>query len=114
MSTGAGPWVHRDALVNGVRLHYVECGSGPLVVLLHGFPEFWYAWRHQIPALAAAGFRVVALDQRGYNTSAKPRGVCHQGIDGRPRFAKPSLDDFKIGNDCGHRSGLDRGRSPCP
>ncbi len=69
------PWTHREAVVNGVRLHYVEQGQGPLVVLLHGFPEFWYSWRHQIPALAEAGFRVIAPDQRGYNTSEKPRGV---------------------------------------
>ena len=69
------PWTHRQAVVNGVRLHYVEQGDGPLVVLLHGFPEFWYSWRHQIPALADAGFRVIALDQRGYNTSEKPPGV---------------------------------------
>jgi pimeloyl-ACP methyl ester carboxylesterase len=55
-----------------VRLHYVEAGEGPLVVLLHGFPEFWYSWRRQIPALAAAGFRVVAPDMRGYNLSSKP------------------------------------------
>ena len=48
-----------------VRLHYVTLGDGPLVVLLHGFPEFWYAWRRQIAALAEAGFRVVAPDQRG-------------------------------------------------
>src|SRR3954449_2631161 len=68
-------WAHREAVVNGVRLHYVEAGAGPLVVLLHGFPEFWYSWRHQIPALAAAGFRVVAPDMRGYNRSDKPRGV---------------------------------------
>jgi pimeloyl-ACP methyl ester carboxylesterase len=56
-----------------VRLHYVERGEGPLVVLLHGFPEFWYGWRHQIEPLAAAGFRVVAPDMRGYNLSSKPR-----------------------------------------
>jgi pimeloyl-ACP methyl ester carboxylesterase len=68
-------WTHREAVVNGVRLHYVEQGTGPLVVLLHGFPEFWYSWRHQIPALAAAGFRVIAPDQRGYNISEKPPGV---------------------------------------
>jgi epoxide hydrolase 4 len=68
-------WEHREAMVNGVRLHYVEAGSGPLVVLLHGFPEFWYSWRHQIPALAAAGFRVLAPDLRGYNLSDKPPGV---------------------------------------
>ncbi|MEW5931062.1 MAG: alpha/beta hydrolase [Gemmatimonadota bacterium] len=71
----AEPWTHRDAVVNGVRLHYVEAGEGPLVVLLHGFPEFWYEWRHQIPALAAAGFRVAAPDMRGYNLSDKPEGV---------------------------------------
>jgi pimeloyl-ACP methyl ester carboxylesterase len=58
----------------GVRLHYVEAGSGPLVVLLHGFPEFWYSWRRQLPALAAAGFHVVAPDMRGYNLSDKPAG----------------------------------------
>jgi pimeloyl-ACP methyl ester carboxylesterase len=61
--------------VAGIRLHYVEAGAGPLVVFLHGCPEFWYSWRHQIPALAAAGFRVVALDLRGYNDSDKPPGI---------------------------------------
>jgi len=55
-----------------VKLHYVETGDGPLVVLLHGFPEFWYSWRLQIAPLAAAGFRVVAPDLRGYNLSSKP------------------------------------------
>jgi pimeloyl-ACP methyl ester carboxylesterase len=65
---------HRFAVVDGgVRLHYVEAGEGPLVVLLHGFPEFWWSWRHQIPALVAAGYRVVAPDQRGYARSDKPR-----------------------------------------
>ena len=65
---------HRTETVNGIRLHWVEAGAGPLVVLLHGFPEFWYSWRHQIPALAAAGYRVVAPDMRGYNDSDKPSG----------------------------------------
>ncbi len=66
---------HGDADVGGgVRLHYVEAGEGPLVVLLHGFPEFWYSWRRQIPALAQAGFHVVAPDMRGYNLSDKPKG----------------------------------------
>lgn len=68
-------WQHHTAEVNGVRLHYVAAGSGPLVVLLHGFPEFWYAWRHQIPALASGGFRVIAPDLRGYNESSRPQGV---------------------------------------
>jgi epoxide hydrolase 4 len=66
---------HRTVDLDAVRLHLVEAGSGPLVVLLHGFPEFWYSWRHQIPALADAGFRVAAPDMRGYNLSDKPRGV---------------------------------------
>ena len=66
---------HRYADLGDVRLHYVEAGEGPLVVLLHGFPQFWYMWRFQIPALAEAGFRVVAPDLRGYNLSEKPRGV---------------------------------------
>lgn len=66
---------HGTLDVGGATLHYVEAGQGPLVVLLHGFPEFWYSWRWQIPALAGAGFRVVAPDMRGYNASSKPRGV---------------------------------------
>jgi epoxide hydrolase 4 len=67
--------VHRYADLGDVRLHYVEAGEGPLVLLLHGFPQFWYQWRHQIPALVEAGFRVVAPDMRGYNLSDKPPGV---------------------------------------
>jgi pimeloyl-ACP methyl ester carboxylesterase len=63
------------AEVGDVNLHYVEAGAGPLVVLLHGFPEFWYGWRGQIAPLAEAGFRVVAPDLRGYNLSSKPDGV---------------------------------------
>jgi pimeloyl-ACP methyl ester carboxylesterase len=57
---------------NGVRLHVAEAGDGPLVLLLHGFPEFWWTWRAQLPALAAAGFRAVAPDLRGYGASDKP------------------------------------------
>jgi pimeloyl-ACP methyl ester carboxylesterase len=63
------------AEIGDQRLHYVEAGEGPLIVLLHGFPEFWYGWRQQIKPLAAAGFRVVAPDTRGYNLSSKPEGV---------------------------------------
>ncbi|MBM3140448.1 MAG: alpha/beta hydrolase [Chloroflexi bacterium] len=66
---------HHEARVNGVRLHYVEAGTGPLVVLLHGFPEHWYSWRHQIPALADAGFRAAAVDLRGAGASERPRGA---------------------------------------
>jgi pimeloyl-ACP methyl ester carboxylesterase len=63
------------AELGDIRLHYVEAGEGPLVVLLHGFPEFWYGWRRQIEPLAAAGFRVVAPDLRGYNLSGRPDSV---------------------------------------
>jgi epoxide hydrolase 4 len=72
---------HRHALVNGVRLHYAEAGDGPPVVLLHGFPEFWYSWHRQIPALAADGFRVLAPDLRGYNESDKPAGVRNYRVE---------------------------------
>jgi epoxide hydrolase 4 len=72
---------HRYAQLGNVRLHYVEAGEGPLVVLLHGFPQFWYMWRFQIPALAGAGFRVVAPDMRGYNLSEKPRGVSSYRVE---------------------------------
>ena len=67
--------------VGDQRLHYVEAGDGPLLVLLHGFPEFWFGWRLQIQPLAAAGFRVVAPDTRGYNLSSKPEGFEAYGVD---------------------------------
>ena len=60
---------------HGVKLRVAEMGKGPLVILVHGFPESWYSWRHQIPALAAAGYRVVAPDMRGYGKSDKPGPV---------------------------------------
>ena len=66
---------HATADVGTIRLHYAEAGRGEPVVLLHGFPEFWYSWRHQLPALADAGFRAVAPDLRGYNESDRPSGV---------------------------------------
>ena len=64
---------HDYIISNGVRLHYVTQGEGKLILLLHGFPEFWYSWRHQIPELAQ-NYKVVALDLRGYNDSEKPLG----------------------------------------
>jgi epoxide hydrolase 4 len=65
---------HGYADSGGVRIHYAELGTGPLVVMMHGFPDFWYTWRHQMVALAAAGYRVAAMDLRGYNLSDKPAG----------------------------------------
>jgi pimeloyl-ACP methyl ester carboxylesterase len=66
---------HCFAEVNGIRMHYVDEGQGPLVILLHGFPYLWYMWRRQIPALAAAGYRAVAPDQRGFGQSDRPDAV---------------------------------------
>eukprot|EP00250_Pteridium_aquilinum_P005252 c15376_g1_i2 orf=356-1321(+) len=72
----------RFVKTNGITLHIAEQGSGPLVLMLHGFPEFWYSWRHQIPVLAKAGYHVVAPDMRGFGKSDIPDGVekytvCH-------------------------------------
>ncbi|ORL73999.1 alpha/beta fold hydrolase [Prescottella equi] len=74
-----GPWTHRDIHANGIRIHIAEAGpshpDAPLVVLLHGFADFWWTWRHQLTPLADAGFRTVAVDLRGYgDTDTPPRG----------------------------------------
>ncbi len=70
-----GPWTHRTVSAAGARFHVAEAGDGPLVLLLHGFPQFWWAWRAQLTALADAGYRAVAADLRGYGASDKtPRG----------------------------------------
>ncbi|GAB3106378.1 alpha/beta hydrolase [Aestuariicella hydrocarbonica] len=71
--------------VNGLRYHLVSCGSGPLVLLTHGFPESWYSWRHQLPALAKAGFKAVALDMPGYGDTDKPDAV--------ERYSQVALSD---------------------
>jgi pimeloyl-ACP methyl ester carboxylesterase len=71
MSVLEGSWKHDYITTNGIQLHYVTQGEGPLMLMLHGFPEFWYSWRHQIPEFAK-DFKVVALDLRGYNESDKP------------------------------------------
>jgi pimeloyl-ACP methyl ester carboxylesterase len=63
---------HRIVHARGTRIHLVEEGEGPLVLLVHGFPESWYSWRHQLPALARAGYRAVAIDVRGYGRSSAP------------------------------------------
>ena len=65
---------HGYADSNGVKIHYASLGKGPLVVMIHGFPDFWYTWRDQMEALST-GYQAVAIDQRGYNLSDKPKGV---------------------------------------
>ncbi|GAB4200106.1 MAG: alpha/beta fold hydrolase [Roseiflexaceae bacterium] len=70
---------HGYADSRGVKIHYATVGQGPLVVMIHGFPDFWYTWRHQMAALAPY-FQVVAIDQRGYNESDKPKGGEHYAM----------------------------------
>src|SRR5690349_8438304 len=96
------------AEVGDVSLHYVEAGDGPLIVLLHGFPEFWFGWRPQIAPLVAAGFRVVAPDTRGYNLSSKPEGFEAYSVDLlaadiRGLIEERGADSAHRGRDrCGH------------
>jgi pimeloyl-ACP methyl ester carboxylesterase len=77
-----GPWTHRDVHANGIRFHVVEATpdrpDAPLVVLLHGFADFWWSWRHQLTALTELGYHTVAVDLRGYGDSDKPP----RGYDG--------------------------------
>jgi len=69
------PISHRFIEANGIRMHLAECGTGPLVLLCHGFPESWYSWRHQLQALAEAGFHAVAPDMRGYGRTDRPEAA---------------------------------------
>jgi pimeloyl-ACP methyl ester carboxylesterase len=71
---------HLQLEANGISIHAVAQGSGPLVLMCHGFPESWYSWRHQLPAIADAGFRAVALDMRGYGGTSKPADIAAYGI----------------------------------
>ncbi len=100
---------HRMIATNGIHLHAVEAGpeDGPLMILLHGFPEFWYGWRSQIAPLAGAGYRVLVPDQRGYNTSDKPKGVRAYNLDLLARDIVGLIDDagrekaYVVGHDWG-------------
>lgn len=106
--------VHRILNCRGTRIHAVADSppdqQGPLVVLLHGFPESWYSWRHQIPALAGAGYRVVAIDQRGYGRSSKYRVQKAYRIKELVGDVVGVLDSygaeqaFVVGHDWGRRS----------
>lgn len=100
-----GPWAHREISANGMRFHAAEMGDGPLVLLLHGFPQFWWSMRHQMEALAQAGYRAVAPDLRGYGASDKPpRGydafTLASDVAGMVR-ALGSADAVVIGHDWG-------------
>jgi len=86
-------WSHCEVDVGEVTLHCVTQGEGPLVVLLHGFPEFWYSWRYQIPYLARR-FKVVAPDMRGYDLSDKPAGVSNYSLDKLTGDVKGLIEAF--------------------
>lgn len=93
MTTSAEPQIQQRYLeLPSVRLHIAEAGEGPLVVLLHGFPDFWYTWRHLIGPLAAAGYHVVAPDMRGYHTSGKPEGIQNYRLDVLARDVADLID----------------------
>lgn len=100
-------WTHRYATINGIAMHYVEQGEGPLVVLLHGFPHTWFSWRHQITGLAEAGYRVVAPDLRGMGRTAAPRDVAEYRADKIVADLVGLLDH--LGADDAVFSGLDFG-----
>ena len=72
---------HSLVATNGIKLHIAEKGEGPLVIMCHGSPGLWYSWRHQIEAFASAGYRAVAMDQRGYGQSDRPLDVRDYGHD---------------------------------
>ncbi len=100
-----GPWTHRTVRANGIALHVAELGTGPLVLLIHGFPQFWWGWRQQLLDLADAGFRAVAVDVRGYGASDKPpRGYDSPTLAADMAALVTSLgetDAMVVGNDVG-------------
>ncbi len=102
-----GPWAHREVTAGGLRFHVAETGppDGPLVLLLHGFPQFWWSWRAQLVALGAAGFHAVAPDLRGYGATDKPpRGYDAYTLSGDVAGLVRALgarDALLVGTDCG-------------
>ena len=102
-----GPWDHRTVAARGARFHIAEAGDGPLVLLLHGFPESAAEWTHVIPVLAAAGFRAVAFDQRGYSPGARPREVSAYRVGALAADVLAVLD--AAGVERAHVVGHDRG-----
>ena len=114
--TPASDRAHRLVPSPAGRIHLVEQGSGPLVLLVHGFPESWYSWRHQLPALAAAGYRAVAIDVRGYGRSSKPEAWPRTGCSTWSRTTSPWCDALgeRDRGDRRARLGLDHRRDLRP
>jgi pimeloyl-ACP methyl ester carboxylesterase len=104
--TEEGLGAHGFAQSGDVRIHYVTNGEGPLLVMIHGFPDYWYTWREQMPVLAEK-FQVVAIDQRGYNESDKPEGVPNYAMDKLVGDIRAVIQHFKkekavvVGHDWG-------------
>ena len=100
-----GPWTHRVVRGNGIAMHVAELGTGPLVLLVHGFPQFWWGWHRQLVDLADAGFRAVAVDLRGYGASDKPpRGYDSATLAADLAalvYALGESDALVVGNDIG-------------
>jgi|GEM_PF-6761883 pimeloyl-ACP methyl ester carboxylesterase len=102
---------HGFAQSNDVKIHYVTMGEGPLVVMIHGFPDYWYTWRKQVPAIAR-NFQVMAIDQRGYNESDQPERVANYSMDKLVGDVKAVIEHFGrqqatiVGHDWGGRRGL--------
>jgi pimeloyl-ACP methyl ester carboxylesterase len=100
-----GPWTHRTVRANGIAMHIAEAGTGPLVLFLHGFPQFWWAWRQQLTDLADAGFHAVAVDLRGYGgTDKPPRGYDAPNLANDIAALVAALgerDAMLVGNDMG-------------
>ena len=100
-----GPWTHRTVRGNGIAMHVAELGSGPLVLLLHGFPQFWWTWHRQLVDLADAGYRAVAVDLRGFGATDKPpRGYDAPTLAADMAALVTSLgerDAMVVGNDLG-------------
>src|SRR5258708_34743926 len=97
---------HHNADSNGVKIHYVAIGKGPLIVMIHGFPDFWYTWRKQMDALSGH-YRVVAVDQRGYDLSGRPTGIEQYAMPllvndiGAGIKAEGRSSAVLVGHDCG-------------
>jgi epoxide hydrolase A/B len=104
-----GSLSHRVVRANGIRVHIAEQGTGPLVLLLHGFPELWYSWRHQLPALAGAGYHAVAPDLRGYGRTDAPASVPSYSIECMTQDVSELLD--RLGEDKAFIVGHDWGAS---
>jgi pimeloyl-ACP methyl ester carboxylesterase len=100
-----GPWTHRTVRANGIALHIAEIGTGPLVLFLHGFPQFWWTWHRQLIDLADAGYRAVAVDLRGFGASDKtPRGYDSPNVAADIAALVTALgerDATIVGNDLG-------------